>query len=250
MKSKSTHPQNERQPRISVFITSYNQKAYLREAIESVLAQTLLPLEIIIVDDGSTDGSPDLINHYCGRYPDLIRSIFHLENTGVTRSRIDALEAVKGDYVTYLDGDDRFLPTKIEKEYDVLRQTPGARIAFSNNFYMNAEGQRKGMWIEDDQPPQGNVFVQTFGRLYPKRSLYRMELVEYSAWKNIGFHDLNLSIYEDFDMRIRMTKHLQTVYCDEPLSEIRFHGNGLSNSRGKLHQSSLDYIFEKKPETT
>jgi glycosyltransferase involved in cell wall biosynthesis len=245
MKSSSIPLQAKPQPRISVFITSYNQKAYLREAIDSVLAQTLSPYEIIVVDDASTDGSQDLIQDYASQHPDLIKTIFHQTNTGVTQSRVDALEAVTGDYVTYVDGDDRFLPTKLEKEYAALRQAPEARIAFSNNYYMTAEGIRTGMWIEDDKPPQGKVFVQTFGRLYPKRSLYRMELVEYAAWKKIGFHDLNLGIYEDFDMRIRMTKRLQTVYCDESLSEIRCHDKGLSNSRGCIHQKSLDFIFQK-----
>jgi glycosyltransferase involved in cell wall biosynthesis/Tfp pilus assembly protein PilF len=232
-------------PRISVFITSYNQEEYLAEAIESVLAQTLRPWEIIIVDDASTDGSPEVIRQYVTRYPKLVRGIYHARNTGVTQSRIDALNAVTGDFVTYVDGDDRFLETKLEKEYAALRSRPGAQIAFSNNYYMDVDGERTKVWIEDQKPPEGMVFMQTFGRLYPKMSLYRMELADYHAWKSIGFHDRNLTIYEDFDMRIRMTKTMQTVYHDEPLSEIRDHGTGLSSSRRASHHRSLDYIFQK-----
>lgn len=245
MKSSSIPLQAKSQPRISVFITSYNQKTYLREAIDSVLVQTLSPYEIIVVDDSSTDGSQDLIQGYAKRYPDLIKTIFHQTNTGVTQSRIDALEAVTGDYVTYVDGDDRFLPTKLEKEYAALCQNRRARIAFSNNHYITPDGHFIRAWIEDDPPPEGHVFMQTFGRMYPRRSLYRMELVDYQAWKSIGFHDPQLTLYEDFDMRIRMTKHLPTVYCDEPLAVIRDHGKGLSNSAPKNHYKALDYILRK-----
>ena len=232
-------------PRISVFITSYNQRDYLIEAIETVLGQTLTPTQIIIVDDCSSDDSSDVISDYASRYPELITPIYHKENMGVTRTRIDALNAVNGDYVTYVDGDDRYLPQKLEKEFEALKRNHNAQIAFSNNYYMSADGMHTGIWIDEDDhcPPEGNVFWQTFGRSYPKNSLFRMELVEYEAWKRVGFHDTSLKIYEDFDMRIRLTKPLQTVYVDEPLTEIRYHGKGLSSLNARNHVEALKYIY-------
>ncbi|MBT7715794.1 MAG: glycosyltransferase family 2 protein, partial [Deltaproteobacteria bacterium] len=86
--------------KISVFITSYNQKKFLIEAIESVLNQTLSPFQIIVVDDSSKDLSQEVIAGYAARYPNLITPIFHKRNTGVAQVRIDALNAVNGDYVT------------------------------------------------------------------------------------------------------------------------------------------------------
>ena len=230
---------------ISVYITSYNQKHYLKEAIESVLAQTLKPRQVIIVDDHSSDGSQDLIAGFHSQYPDLVTPIYHSQNTGVTQVRIDALQAVTGDYVTYVDGDDRFLPTKLEKEANLLQASPHAQIVFSNNFYMTADGIHKGIWADEVKPPEGNVFCQTFARDFPRRNLFRMELVNYRAWKRIGFHDPNLSMYEDFDMRIRLTKHLQVVYYDEPLTEIRLHYTGLASSKRVRHLEALDYIYRK-----
>ena len=215
-------------PKISVYITSYNQKKYFIEAIESVLAQTLKPDQVIVVDDGSRDGSQNVISRYADLHPGLILPIYHKKNMGVTKSRIDALRAVTGDYVTYLDGDDRFLPTKLEKELCILLENPHAYIAYSNNYYLKTDGTRAGIWIETDKPPEGYIFHHTFAREFPKQSLFRMELVNYQAWKAIGFHDPNISIYEDYDMRIRLTKHFQAAYHDEPLSEIRLHGTGLS----------------------
>ena len=72
-----------------------------------------------------------------------------------------------------------------------------------------------------------------------------MELVNYQAWKAVGFHDPAITIYEDFDMRIRMTKHFQAAFCDEPLSEIRMHDKGLSKLEAKQHLASLEFIFQK-----
>jgi glycosyltransferase involved in cell wall biosynthesis len=231
--------------KISVYITSYNQKHHLKEAIESVLAQTLKPCQIVIVDDCSSDGSQELIAGFHSQYPDLITPIYHAQNTGVTQVRIDALQAVTGEYVTYVDGDDRFLPTKLEREANLLQASPHAQIAFSNNFYMTADGIHKGIWADQVKPPEGNVFCQTFARDFPRRNLFRMELVDYQAWKRVGFHDPNLFMYEDFDMRIRLTKHLQVVYYDEPLTEIRLHYTGLASSKRVRHLEALDYIYRK-----
>ena len=229
--------------KISVYITSYNQKSYLVEAIESVLGQTLVPHQIIIVDDWSTDGSIEIIKAYCSRYPKLITPIFHGTNTGIAQVRIDALNAVTGDFVTYVDGDDRFLPEKLKKESNALKTEPHARIAFSNNYYLTQSGVRMGVWVTDKKPPQGNIFKETFARDFPKGILFRNELVEYRAWREIEFHNKDLNLYEDYDMRIRLTKRCRAVYYDEPLSEYRCHEGGLSKAAIIKHLEAFEYIY-------
>ena len=231
--------------KISVYIPSYNQKEYLIEAIESVLAQSLQPHQIIIIDDCSSDGSQELIAGYVSLYPQLITPIYHTSNQGIARSRNDALQAVTGDYVTYVDGDDRFLPTKLEKEVKLLQENPHAQIAFSNYYYITADGDRTETWAEEEIPPQGNVFRQAFAREFPRESLFRSELAAYSLLKEIGFYDDKLPIYEDWDLKIRLTKNHQTVYNKEPLSEYRLHKNGLSKSSKFLHLKSREKIYQK-----
>jgi len=233
--------------KISVYIPSYNQKKYLVEAIESVLNQTLPPHQLIIVDDCSTDDSQDLISDYASRYPDLITPVYHRRNMGVARTRIDALRRVTGDYVTYVDGDDKFLPTKLEKESALLKETGfSCRIAFSNH-YINFDGERKPMWSDSDVLPQGDVFRQTFAREYPRDNLFKMELTDYREWKKIGFHDPKLDVYEDWEVRIRLSKHLKTVYCPEPLAEVRRgkHHAGLSTLDSSIKYDAVNYIHEK-----
>ena len=238
-------PQLKKQSNISVYITSYNQKNYLVEAIESVLGQTLKPHQIIVVDDFSDDGSQELISKYAKKYPKLVFPIYHTRNYGVVKTRTDALNAVTGDYVTYLDGDDRYLSKKLEYEFEILERNQDAQIVFSNNYYINADGKRIGIWADEETPKQGYVFKETFARRFPKKNLFRMEIVNYQALKSVGFHDSNVTIYEDYDLRIRLTKHFKTVYCDKPLSEIRIHRKGLSNTDPIQHVSSLEYIYHK-----
>jgi glycosyltransferase involved in cell wall biosynthesis len=231
--------------KISVYITSYNQKQYLIEAIDSVLDQTLRPFQIIIVDDCSTDGSQEVIAGYASMYPDLVTPIYHAQNKGVAQSRIDALQAVTGDYVSRVDGDDRFLPTKLEKEAKSLLDHPDAQIAFSDHYFMTVDGIHTGVWAGKESPPQGYVFRQTFARDFPRHALFKRDLVNYQAWMKVGFYDPNLKIYEDYDMCIRLTKHLQVVYYNEPLSETRMHRSGLSSAKAAEHLAAIEYIYRK-----
>lgn len=231
-------------PKISVYITSYNQRDLLKQAIDSVLAQTLPASQIIVVDDCSSDGSQDLIADYARDHAALFTPIYHRRNTGVAQVRIDALAAVTGDLVTYVDGDDRYLPTKLEKEAAALQASPDADISFSNNRWVSTDGRVDYSWITDDMPPQGEVFAETFARAYPRRILFRMELVRYDVWEKIGFHDARLPIFEDWEMRIRLAHRCRTVYVHEVLSEITLHGQGLSSTKAETYLDVIDRIVE------
>lgn len=232
--------------RISVFITSYNQCDLLKEAVDSVLAQTRPAAQIVIVDDASSDGSRALIESYANSYSGLITPVLREQNGGVAQARADALQAVNGDLVTYVDGDDRFLRHKLEVEAGALDSAPDAGIAFSNNRYMSEDWSREVQtWVDGEPVPQGDVFFETYTRRFPRRSLFRMELVRYPAWKLIGFHDPALKIYEDFDMRIRLTKELRAVYADTVTAEIRTHDSGLSKSADNTHIACLRYLAAK-----
>lgn len=232
---------------ISVYITSYNQKQYLPTAVDSVLNQTLLPAEIIIVDDFSTDGSVELIKSYCEEYPKLIRPIFHEVNKGVTQSRIDAIHSATSELITYVDGDDFYEREKLEIELKLLHEN-NADLVFSNFYRVNTNSMiPESIWTRSiDQLPQfGNMHKSVLVRNFPSKMLFRCELVKKSLLLETGLHDGSLKIYEDFDLKIRLSEKAKICYTLKPLHFYRDNDKGLSKSNKSKHNEALSYIYKK-----
>jgi glycosyltransferase involved in cell wall biosynthesis len=228
--------------RASVIITSYNQKGFLVETVESVIKQTVRPYEIIIADDHSTDGSVELIREYIARHPGWINGVFQEENVHIPRNRNAALQKVTGNYVSILDGDDRFLPYKIEKEKEALQRYPHVGCVYSDVRFINAEGQPMGSRDEEGQP-SGDVFVYI---ARGKFGLLRSMLIDYDLLQEVGFLDVRFPKYDGFELTVRLAKRGQFVYVPEPLVEYRVHPS--SDSRGlktKDHLHDLEGIYSK-----
>lgn len=232
--------------KISVIITSYNQKDYLGQTIESVLNQTLLPYEIIVADDCSTDGSQDLIKQYGEQYPNLIRAFCHEENLGIAKNRSFALRKVRGDLVTFLDGDDRFLPRKLELELDTFKKHPEASLVFSNFYYTDELGRPVRLWARHGTPPTGYVLKESFSRSWPDGNLHRNELLDFHALEQVGSYDENVGIFDDWDFKIRCASKLKLAYCPVPLAEYRQHPNSISKeANAECRLRAMKRVYEK-----
>lgn len=118
---------NDSDRKVSVIITVYNGVAYLGEAIESVLAQTYRPVELVIFDDGSTDGSSDFARQY-GSAVKVMRG----ERVGLGAGRNNAMGLAEGRYLAFLDADDRFLPKKLELQMEILDARPEIDMVFGH----------------------------------------------------------------------------------------------------------------------
>ena len=228
-------------PTVSVIITSYNQKLYLKEAIESVLGQTVQPYEIIIVDDHSQDGSQDTINGYASKYPTLIRPLYHERNQGVSAARNHGLAMVSGELFSTLDGDDRYLPRKLEYELELHNRYPECPVIYSNYYHANEQGRR--IWLARLWPYQteGYAFASVFSRKYAMRDM----LVDAKCLEKVGGFDESLNLYEDWDWKIRLTKHYAVRYCHKPVLEHRRHSKGLASQSIDKHIDALSYVMEK-----
>lgn len=115
-----------KEPKVSVIIPTYNQINFVEETINSVLSQSYQNLEIIITDDGSTDGTQKILLEYELKYPDKIKVILSSINTGIASNINRGLEAVTGEYIAWLGGDDLMLPEKIKKQVELLQSRPDA----------------------------------------------------------------------------------------------------------------------------
>ncbi|MGN0469226.1 MAG: glycosyltransferase family 2 protein [Acutalibacteraceae bacterium] len=123
-------------PKISVIIPAYNSEKFIAETLDSLLCQTLKDIEIVIVNDGSTDGTQKIIDGYTEKYP-FIKS-FTQQNAGVSAARNNGLEKATGEYVVFLDADDYFSPGSLEAFYETAKET-GADIVIGRLCPFNEE---------------------------------------------------------------------------------------------------------------
>ena len=217
----------------SVIITCFNNSLYIRQCIESVLMQQNVDIEVIIVDDCSTDNSILLIMSLCKDNS----SCLLLENTvniGVAASRNRGLSMATKPFISFLDGDDYYInPLKIYNEIFALHQQPKHErllyIAFSPHLYVDSFG--KPLHGVFSLPPYA---YNRFFFLLRLLNLPRDFVLSTQLAKNIGGFDESLNLYEDWDFKIRLIAKAKFILAVPSFgSAYRRHFNGLSK-RSKL----------------
>jgi hypothetical protein len=234
-------------PKISVFIFSYNGEKYIGECVESVLDQTLRPFEIIICDDHSLDGSWEIIKEYAGRHPMMIKAYRHESNLGIPKNGNFGMKKVTGDMVSWMDGDDRWLPRKLELEWKALKEHPEAKIAYSNVYLIDAEGNRTEAWDfpNGHTPPAGDVFIRIYSRcFFSKKRLFRNHLI-YSSLLSEDHFDLDLESFWDYDEKIRLTAHYPVAYSGAALVERRLHEGCVTKDISVNYRKAHIQVYEK-----
>ena len=147
---------------ISIIIRTKNEEKWIASCLRSIFDQKYKKFEIIIVDNNSEDNSRDIIHSFYNRYPNIIIPIYNEINLGISNSRNIGLRKMKGEIVTFLDGDDYYYPKKLEYEYSLLQNSLNVQAAFSNFHYINERGEVTGKFAkEDDTPATGDIFINT-----------------------------------------------------------------------------------------
>lgn len=205
-------------PRISVLIPAYNCGKFLKTAIDSVLAQTFSDLEIIVVDDGSTDNTPQILSWY-----PQVRYI-RCEHRGISVSRNTAIAAAKGEILAFLDADDVWLPEKLEKQVAYLDANPECMLVFTyaENFY-HEPGLEKDM-------RQRELFDSSLERCIITCAFRRKVFEKYGVFRT------DYPYGEDTQFMFRLSiSGISLKHCiPEVLYRRRIHGGNISLS----HESS------------
>lgn len=213
-------------PLVSVCIPSYNHAQYLPYCLESVLAQTYPNIEIIIVDDGSTDNSLDIAREYAAKYPDLIQVHTHPNgaNCGISKTSNLGFSLAKGKYWSGLSSDDALYKDKIEKQVAFLEANPDAGFVYSYSDYIDAQGNpvpgRLGEDITQETDPLEALLAYN---VIPAVSV----LARKEAMKKVGPHDENL-IYSDWDFWLRFIALYKVGFIPESLIQFRIHSYNTS----------------------
>jgi glycosyltransferase involved in cell wall biosynthesis len=212
-------------PRVSVVMPSYNHRRFLAEAVESVLNQSVRDIELIVVDDASTDGSRDLIQSYRQRDA-RVRAVFHPRNEGISRTFNDGIDLASGEYLAFLASDDLWLEHKLEEQLAAAQAFPG-RVIWGDNYYVDGQGafldaeQQTAHRKREEIPAlsgnlldallQGN-FIFIWSLLLRRDILgdlrFDRDLIYLNDYKLV----LDLAVKHDFH------------YVDAPLFKYRIHG--------------------------
>ncbi len=146
-------------PEISVIVPVYNTEDYLRQCLDSLSAQTMENIEIIVVDDGSTDRSPKICDEYAEKDPRMI--VIHRENGGLSAARNSGLDIAQGEYVLFVDSDDWVEPDFCKVPLDAARQTGADLVIFQRMWHR--EGEEAEL-----QPPFPETGIADKGKILTK----------------------------------------------------------------------------------
>jgi hypothetical protein len=204
---------------VSIIVPVHERPQLVREAVESAVAQTYRPIEIIVVDDGSSDETPAVCESMRRAHPELIRTI-QRPNGGSGAARESGRRVARGEFIQYLDSDDRLYPRKLERLVEVLRSRPECDIAYCAG---------REAWLDEPRPrrrssrcstPVDTIFPTLLeGRIWPTLApLYRREIVE-----RIGpWTDLRQEEDLEYDARAGALG-ARLAWCDDELWEVRHH---------------------------
>ena len=214
--------------KISVIIPTFNRKKTLKRAIQSVLIQSYTPYEIIVIDDGSNDGTKEWLKD---NYPN-VKYIYKM-NSGVSSARNKGIKFARGDWIALLDSDDEWLPSKLKDQANEIESNPAAKFLHTNEIWI-----RNGVRVNQMKKHKkygGYIFEKCLDmcRISPSSVLIKKDIFD-----EIGMFDETLKVCEDYDLWLRFASKYPVHFLDQPL--IKKYG-GHSDQLSKVDDGIESY---------
>ncbi len=208
---------------VSVIIPAYNRADFIGAAIDSVLDQTRMPQQILVIDDGSTDDTPEVLARY--RAP---VTVIRQPNRGRSAARNAGLAAATGEAIIFLDSDDLMMPECIERCAAVLERRPEVGVVYSDAYLCDQQAQPLALYSKamPGPRPSGRVLRDLARRNF----LTITSMVRRSCLEGVEF-EIGMEHCEDYDFWRRIAVRCDFQYIDEPLMRYRFH-EGMTVSSG------------------
>lgn len=219
-------------PLVSIIVLNYNNSNWVIATLNSIKAQTYQNIELIIIDDCSTDNSPELITEWLNSYNGKFEFIKHPVNKGVCAATNSGLSKAKGSFISYIATDDIFLPEKTALQIDYFLNSPkDVGMIYSDAYLIQEDGSSYYGWFiqryrqDFSNPPSGWLFEELAIRNFiPAMSV----MVRSEVFQKIGKFDERLS-FEDYDMWLRLSKVYKIFYMPTPLVKYRIRQGSLMN---------------------
>lgn len=221
-------------PRVSAIIPVYNAWDYIRATVDSVLAQTYSEVEVVVVDDASTDGTADILK----AYGDAI-TYLRQENTGVSAARNRAIRASTGELLAFIDHDDLWYPTKLERQVALFQARPDLGLVYSNCEYINGRGDPRGEYLAPGRQHRGRVLAVLFLDCFVP---LLTAVVRRDVFDEVGEFNRRWSIAEDYDLFLRVAERYEVDFVDAPLAGYRVHGENASRDVRRMRREEIEVI--------
>jgi glycosyltransferase involved in cell wall biosynthesis len=233
-------------PRIAVIIPTYNRAKLIGESIESVLRQTFTDFEIIVVDDGSTDNTKDVVN----KFKDPRIRYEYQENHGVSAARNNGVKMTAAEYITYLDSDDVYLNHALEKMVNCLDMNRQVGFVYGQAHIMKVGGEAYRIRESSihDHTTVIDPVEQVRELLFYKPWNVSAFMVRHSCLDEIGGFNEEMWWGEDYYFFVRLAKRYPAAYIAEAVVNVRYHDSQLQNvvkpGREKAFIAILQEVFE------
>ncbi len=229
-------------PLVSVIIPAYNAAEHLAHAINSVIAQRYTPIEILVVDDGSTDHTGDV----CASYGNRIRVLKQPANLGVSAARNRGIKESNGPLVAFLDADDWYLPNKLADQVALLERYPSAGAATAAHCVQLPAGEVRN-------PPQGSALpvghadgvIQLFALRAQGLFVFHTStvLIRRTSLQTVGVFREDLRIGEDVELWARIQGRFEWVFLDQVVSVYNRTSDSSVTRSTPLHRHGLDFLL-------
>lgn len=222
---------------VSVIMPAYNNQHSIVDALTSIAAQTILPLEVIVVDDGSTDGTIDAVRSMHDRMNGVRIRLFRQQNNGAGAARNRAISVSTGTWLAFLDADDQWLPTKIERSLAV-NQAEDLMMSCHNLYGISKSGEHvidsRSRWIHHRDNPYGVLFLRGF--ISSSTVVVRRDVTV-----AVGGFDSGLRSAQDYELWLAILDRVNSrfVCFDEPLLRYTLADDGITSKVGRKIACSL-----------
>jgi glycosyltransferase involved in cell wall biosynthesis len=228
-------------PKVSIGILSFNNAEYLPAAIESVLSQTFRDLELVIVDDGSTDSSLTIAESYAAKYSNIqVFTHFGHVNRGISATCNLAIEKSRGEYIALLGSDDAYYPEAMAKQVKILNENPKLGVACALAQGMNRSGNVIPAIYGGEAANNGDLAQALLQR---NKISAPTVLVRRQCYEEVGLYDEKL-IYSDWEMwlRILLFSRWQIGFIDEVVALYRLHEASISQNAAPIVNSEQSLL--------
>ena len=222
---------------VSIVMVNYNQEKFLKKSIDSVLKQTYRNWELIIVDDGSTDASVNIIKEY---KDDRIKPIFLKENCHICIATNTGFAAVNGKYIARLDSDDIWKKEKLEKQMDFMQKNPSAKVCFTQVELIDENGENidkqesELLSLYNSRQKNREEWIRFF--FFVGNSLLPTLLFEKELLDIVGGFKLNYCQTHDFEFLIRLIKQTDFYFVEEKL--VKYRRTSTQNSASTVEKDT------------